>query len=121
MIDRRLSDPVVDDWLDAVLSADGREHRDAYIDDDGFTARLMSALPAPVTLPVWRKPALAALWAAAGLGIALALPATVVDVAHEILRLIIIGQPVSFTGIAAGVIGLGAAMWTAVLVALRND
>jgi hypothetical protein len=108
------------DWLDAMLRAEGREHRAAYLDDDGFTARVMSGLPAPATLPAWRKPALTALWAGAGLGIALALPAAVVDVAHEALR-VILGQQVSLTGIAAGVAALGAATWAAAAIALHND
>ena len=120
MNDRPLSLSADDDWLDAVLRADGREHRAAYLDDNGFTARLMSALPAPVTLPAWRKPALTALWAAAGTGIAVALPSAVVNFAHEILRMIV-GQPVSMTGIAAGVVALGAATWGAAAVALRDD
>ena len=66
-----------DDWLDAALRADGREHRADYLDDDGFTARVMAELPAPATLPAWRKRALIALWAAAGVGIAVALPGAV--------------------------------------------
>ena len=51
------------DWLDAALAADGASHRDDYLDDAGFTARLMARLPAPVALPAWRKPALSLLWA----------------------------------------------------------
>jgi hypothetical protein len=109
-----------DDWLEAVLHADGREHRAAYLDDEGFTAKVMIALPAPAVLPAWRKPALAALWAAAGIGVAVALPATVIDVAHEIMR-VILGQPVSLTGIAAGVAALGAVSWAAAAFALRYD
>jgi hypothetical protein len=112
-----------DDWLDALLRADGREHRSAYLDDDGFTSRTMAALPplaVPVALPAWRKPALAVLWAAAGIGIAVALPGAVTDVSREILR-VILGQPVSFTGIGTGVIALGAATWAAVALALRDD
>lgn len=110
-----------DDWLDGLLRADGGEHRAGYLDDDGFTARVMSALPpAPVALPAWRKPALTALWAGAGIGIALVLPATVVDVAHEILR-VILGQRVSLAGIGAGVAALGAASWAAAAIALRYD
>ena len=109
-----------DDWLDAVLRADGRDHRAGHLDDDGFTARVMAALPAPVAPPAWRKPALTALWVAAGIGIALALPATVADVAHEILR-VILGQRISLTGIAAGVAALGAASWAAAAIALRYD
>lgn len=112
-----------DDWLDAVLRADGREHRAARVDDAGFTARVMASLPAapvPVALPAWRRRALAVLWACAGIGIALALPGAVVDVTHEVLR-VIVGQPVSFAGIAAGVVALGVATWGAAAVALRDD
>jgi hypothetical protein len=109
-----------DDWLDAALRAEGSEHRAAYIDDAGFTARVMAGLPAPVTLPAWRRPMLAGLWAAAGLGIALALPGTAFDVAHDVLRLII-GQTMSLAGIATGVTTLGVATWAAAAVALRND
>ena len=36
-----------DDWLDAALRADGREHRDNYVADDGFTVSVMAKLPAP--------------------------------------------------------------------------
>ena len=121
MIDRPLNrTDAGDDWLDSLLRADGREHRAAYVDDDGFTARLMAALPAPATLPAWRKPALAVLWAAAGVGIAVALPGAVTDVSREVLR-VILGQSVSFTGIAAAVAALGAATWAAAAIALRND
>ena len=109
-----------DDWLDGLLRADGGEHRAGYLDDDGFTARVMSALPAPAALPAWRKPALTALWAGAGIGIALELPATVVDVAHEVLR-VILGQRVSLSGIGAGVVVLGVSAWAAVALVLRDD
>ena len=116
----RIQSDTREDWLDCMLRDDGREHRATYLDDGGFTARLMAALPAPATLPAWRKPALTGLWAAAGIGIALSLPGTVVDFAHEILR-VIVGQSVSFTGIAEGVLVLGVAAWTAAAVALRED
>ncbi len=65
-------------------------------------------------------PALTALWAVAGIGIALALPGTVVDVAHDVVRLIV-GQRVSLAGIATGVAALGAATWVATALALRED
>jgi hypothetical protein len=121
MSDQPPSRAVADgDWLDAVLRADGREHRASYLDDDGFTASAMAALPAPATLPAWRKPALMALWAAAGIGIALALPSAAIDLAHEILNLIV-GQRISITGIAAGVAALGAASWAAAAIVLRYD
>ena len=109
-----------DDWLDDVLRADGLEHRADYLDDDGFTARVMSALPAPAALPAWRKPALAALWAGAGIGIALALPATFGDVAHEILR-VILAQRMSLTGVGASLLVLGASAWAAAAMALKNN
>jgi hypothetical protein len=109
-----------DDWLDAALRTEGREHRAGYLDDAGFTARVMARLPAPLALPAWRRPALTALWATAGLGIALALPGTAFDVAHDILRLVV-GQRVSLTGIAAGLAGLGVATWAAAAFALRDD
>ena len=120
MNDQSLPTPAAADWLDAALRAEGCEHRSAYLDDDGFTARLMAALPAPVRLPAWRKPALTALWAAAGLGIAAALPNAVANFAHEVLR-VFVGQQVSMTGIAAGIVALGAASWAAAAIALRED
>ena len=109
-----------DDWLERALRADGLEHRAEYLEDDGFTARLMAALPVPATLPAWRRPALAALWAATGLGIAFSLPNAVYDVAREVMR-VVIGQPISLTGIAAGVVALGAATWAGAVLMLRED
>jgi hypothetical protein len=110
-----------DDWLDALLRADGREHRADYVDDDGFTARVLATLPAsPVALPAWRKPALAALWAVAGVGIAFALPATATDVAHEVMRAIL-AQPVSVAGLGAVFVALLASAWTAAALVLRTD
>ena len=109
-----------DDWLDALLARDGQEHRASYLDDDGFSARVMAALPPAPALPAWRKPALAGLWAVAGIGIAFALPATVTDVAHEIMRAIL-GQRVSVAGLGAVVVALAASAWAAAAVALRRD
>ena len=108
------------DWLDDVLRAEGREHRASYMDDDGFTARVMSALPAPVTLPAWRRPMLIALWATAGIAVAFALPAPVFDFVHDALR-VLHGQRISLAGVGAGVAGLAAATWAAAAVALRYD
>ncbi|NDP44039.1 MAG: hypothetical protein GZ089_15195, partial [Aromatoleum sp.] len=90
-----------EDWLDTALFADGVEHRADYVNDAGFTARVMAALPPPATLPAWRKPALIGLWALAAVGIAVALPGTMTDVTREVFR-IIGGQPVSLPGIVAG-------------------
>jgi hypothetical protein len=107
------------DWLDAALAADGASHRDDYLDDAGFTARLMAALPAPATLPAWRKPALSVLWAAAGLGAAFALPTAASDVARELFRLA--AHPVSLLEIAAAIAALGAISWAGAAYVLRQD
>jgi hypothetical protein len=109
-----------DDWLEAAHHADGREQRADYLDDAGFTARVMAALPAPMALPAWRRPALTLLWALAGLGIALALPGAVFDVTHDVMGLIV-GQRVSLSGIGAAVVALGLATWAAAVVVLRSD
>ncbi len=39
-----------DDLAEQLLHADGQRHRDAYIDDAGFTQRVITALP-PMALP----------------------------------------------------------------------
>ncbi len=109
-----------DDWLDAALCADGREHRATYLDDAGFTARVMAALPAPATLPAWRKPALAVLWAIAGIGVALALPGAVAEFTYDTLRFVV-GQRMSLAGVATGILALGAATWAAAAMVLRDD
>ena len=76
-------------------------------------------MPAPATLPAWRKPVLGVLWAAAGIGIALALPGTATDIVHEIARVFV--HPVSTAQIVAGVVMLGAATWAAAAFALKHD
>ncbi len=38
------------DFIDEVLKADVAEHRDAYIDDAGFTLRVMDALPVSTSM-----------------------------------------------------------------------
>jgi hypothetical protein len=109
-----------DDWLEGVLRDDALEHREEYLPDDGFTARVMAKLPAVLSLPSWRKPAVAALWVAAGIGIALALPGAYADVVREYLR-IVAGHPVTLGQIATGVVMLGVASWTAMVWALRRN
>ena len=72
------------------------------------------------TLPAWRKPAVAVLWTAAAVGLALALPGTVADVAHLVTR-ILAAQPISLANIATGVVALGLASWAAAAYALRRN
>ena len=62
-------------------------HRAGHIDDGGFTARVMAALPAPLAAPRWRKPVEWALWGVAGTAIAASLPGLATDVAREMFRL----------------------------------
>ncbi|MFO1317804.1 MAG: hypothetical protein U1F58_19580 [Burkholderiales bacterium] len=105
-----------DDWLERMLAADGAAHRDAYVADDGFTARVMAGLPAPATLPAWRRPVVVALWSVAATGIAVAMPGAVIEVAREAYRLLA-AYPVSLSGMAgaaAAMLGLtaAAAAWT---------
>jgi hypothetical protein len=109
-----------DDWLERALREDGRDHRAEYLADDGFTARVAAALPAPATLPAWRKPAVAGLWTVAAVGVVLALPGTVADVAHQVTR-ILGSQPISLANIATGVVALGLASWVAAAYALHRD
>jgi hypothetical protein len=110
-----------DDWLDAALVADAREHRDGYLADDGFTARVVAQLPPPaVSVPAWRRPAVAALWTAAAIGAAIALPGALQDVAREGFR-VLGALPVSTSGIAAGVVALAMTSWAAAAYALRHD
>ena len=96
------------DALDDMLRIDAQASRDAYIADDGFTARVMSALPAPAALPKWRKPAVAALWGVAAVGVAVAAPGAALDVAREAYRLLAT-VPVSIAGIAGAMAAIVAA------------
>ena len=109
-----------DAWLDRLLADDAAGHRDAYVDDAGFTARVMHALPPPVALPRWRKPAVTALWATAGLGVAFALPGAALDVSREAFRLLAT-QPISLSAVAAALVAFGVATWTGAAWVLRRD
>jgi len=117
--DLRNSDPS-DAWLDSLLAQDAALHSDAYVDDAGFTASVMSALPPAALAPRWRKPAVTALWASAGLGIAFALPSAVLDVSREAFRLLA-AQPFTLSGLAAALVALGVITWTGTAWALRGD
>lgn len=123
MTDREAGSPAGDDWLELALRADAHAHRASAIADDGFGARVMAALPAPVhgAVPAWRKPVVIALWTLALAGLAIALPATMLDVGREAYRLLA-AQPVSLTQIASALVVLGIATWgLAGYVWLRSD
>jgi hypothetical protein len=108
------------DWLDALLADDGAEHRADYIGDDGFTARVMQKLPAPVTVPAWRKPVVVALWLVAASFLATMLPGTAYEVAREAFTLFA-ARPFSLSTLALALVAVGVATWTATAVALRRD
>jgi hypothetical protein len=107
-----------EDWLDGLLHADARDGRSSYIADQGFTARVMQALPVSLALPAWRKPAIVALWGVALAGAALALPGAALDVVRETYRLLG-AHPVSLSGMAGAIVFAGALSWSAAAYALR--
>ncbi len=109
-----------DDWLDVALRAAGREHRDAYLSDAGFTARVAAALPAPDVVPAWRRPALLCLWAATGVGAAFALPGAFTHVAREVYR-VVGSHPVAVSELAGGIALLGALALAAAAWVVRED
>jgi len=118
--DAHISDPMAPDWLDGLLAADAGEARSAYIADEGFTARVMHALPARMALPAWRRPAVMVLWGIAAAGIALALPGAALDVVREGYRLLA-AHPVSLSGMAGALLCAGALTWSAAAYALRTS
>jgi len=109
-----------DDWLEPLLVADGATSRDAYIADDGFAANVMAALPAPMALPSWRKPALIALWTVAIAALAIAAPGVVLDVGRAAYRLLAT-QPVSLSGIAGAAATMLALTGIAAAYMLRSN
>ena len=109
------------DWLDRLLVADGVATRDEYIGDDGFTAKVMAALPAPIVLqPSWRRPAIVALWGVAAAALAVAMPGAIVDVGREAYRLLAT-QPVSLSGIAGAVVAMLALTGAGAAYTLRQN
>ena len=108
------------DWMDRLLVADAAGHASDYIGDQGFTARVMQTLPLAGALPAWRRPAVVALWAVAGLLLAVALPGVAFDVARAAYKLFA-ARPFALSSVAAMLVAIGAVSWTAAAVALRRD
>jgi hypothetical protein len=107
------------DWVDRLIADDAHEYAQNYIDDAGFTAKVMQQLPAPATLPAWRKPAATLLWAAVGLGLAFTLPGAALDVAREAFKLFA-ARPFSLSEVLVVIAIAGAGMWTTAIVAWRR-
>jgi len=112
--------PPPDDWLERALRVDAAEHRADHVDDAGFAARVMAALPAPLAAPRWRKPVEWALWGVAGTAIAVSLPGLATDVAREMFR-ILASQPISLPHVAAAIVAVGLATFGGAALALRRD
>ena len=107
-------------WLEQALKADAREHAAAYLADDGFTAAVMARLPAPATLPAWRRPVLALLWLIAGAAVAAALPELFYDVFRGLVAMVV-GQPLTWSRIAVPITLLAATTWSTIVYAMRAE
>ena len=109
-----------EDWLERALKADAREHAAAYVSDDGFTAKVMSRLPAPATLPAWRRPILALLWLVVAGAIAMALPELFYDVFRSLVAMVV-GQPLTLSRIAVVIVLLAVTTWSTIVYAMRAE
>jgi len=108
------------DWLDAALEEAGREHRAAYVPDDGFTATVIERLPAAPTLPGWRRPAIVLLWLLAG-GAAVASVPSAFDDAFRGSVALLLGHRMGLADFAVLLALFGAAAWTSLVYAARAN
>ena len=54
--DAKLASSPDTDWLERLLREDAAEHAAAYVHDEGFTAKVVTALPPSVAaVPRWRN------------------------------------------------------------------
>ena len=107
------------DWLDRALAERSRECAGTYLLDEGFTARVMSSLPAPARPLAWRKPVVGALWTAAAVGFAMTLPGTAIDVTREAFRLLA-GKPFALSDLALLLAVAGGGVWTTAWLTWRR-
>lgn len=106
------------DWLDAALEEAGREHRAAYVADDGFAARVVGRLPAAPTLPAWRRPVIVLLWVLAGAAALFSLPGAFDDAFRGSVALLL-GRSLGLKDVALLLVLCGAAAWTSLVYAAR--
>ncbi len=109
-----------DAWLDDLLVADGVAERAGYIDDAGFTARVVDALPSDVPVPAWRRPFVAALWGGAVIALVLAMPTFFVDLLGTADALFSL-QPFSLSGVGITLLAVLALTWGAAAYSLREN
>lgn len=109
-----------DGWLEQALKVDAREHAAAYVSDEGFTAAVLARLPAPATLPAWRRPVVVLLWLIAG-GAAVALLPDLFYAVFGGLAAMFVGQPLTWSRIAVTFVLLSAALWSTIIYAMRAE
>ena len=107
------------DWLDAALEAAAREHRAAYVADDGFTANVVARLPVSPTLPAWRRPVIVLLWLLAGAVGLVSLPGVFDDAFRGSVALLL-GSRVGLADFALLLVLCGAAAWGSLIYAART-
>jgi hypothetical protein len=105
-------------WLEQALTADAQAT--AYVADDGFTATVLSRLPAPATLPAWRRPVVVLLWLMAAGAVAALLP----DLFYALFRgisALIVGQQFTLSQIAVALLLVSATTWSTIVYAMRAE
>jgi hypothetical protein len=116
--DRVASD---DGWLEQALRADAQSHADAYVADEGFTAKVLAQLPRPAALPAWRRPVVALLWLIAGGAVVVLLPDLFYALFSGLVALLV-GQPMlTWSHLAVALMLLGGATWSALVYAMRTE
>lgn len=108
------------DWLEQALQADAHVHAADYIADDGFTAKLLSRLPAPAALPAWRRPIVVMLWVVAAGAIAALLPELFYTLFRDLVA-VMVGQPLTWSHLVAALMLLGATLWSTLVYAMRAE
>jgi hypothetical protein len=109
-----------DDWLETVLRAEAARDAEAYLADDGFSARVLGLLPPPAGLPAWRRPAVALLWLIAAGAAAALLPDLFYDVFRGLVATVV-AQPLTLSRIAVALTMLGAIAWSSIIYAMREE
>jgi hypothetical protein len=108
------------DWLDDMLRDAGREHRSDYLADDGFTQRVMTRLPEPATLPAWRRPAVALLWALGIGAVMFSLPGLFEQLFRGAMAALV-GHRLGVPDVAVALVLVGGATWSTLIYAMRSD
>jgi len=106
-----------DGWLEQALKADAQAT--AYVADEGFTARVMAGLPAPATLPAWRRPVVALLWLIAGGAVVALLPDLFYTIFGGLVVLFV--QPLTWSHLGVVLLVLGATTWSTLVYAMRAE